>query len=111
MDQLTPYRQIIQAVLKPYADITYAYTNVRNRLAFDTEHDQYIVISEGWDNQRHHHGCLIHIEIINGKVWLQRDGTKDGVTDDLVAAGIPKSEIVLGFHEPSVRPYTGYAIA
>ncbi|WP_448572638.1 element excision factor XisI family protein [Trichothermofontia sp.] len=50
-------------------------------------------------------------EIIDGKVWVQRDGTEDGVTDDLVAAGIPTSDIVLGFYEPSVRPYTGYAIA
>ncbi len=111
MDRLTTYRQIIQDTLRPYADITYAYTNARNRLAFDTDHDQYIVLSEGWDNQHHLHGCLIHIEIMDGKVWVQRDGTEDGVTDDLVAAGIPKSDIVLGFHEPSVRQYTGFAVA
>lgn len=29
MEQLTSYPQIIQAILKPYADITYADTNVR----------------------------------------------------------------------------------
>ena len=64
-----------------------------------------------WDKSRHHHGCLIHVEIIDGKVWVQRDGTEDGVTDELVQAGIPKEEIVLDFHEPSVRPYTGFAVA
>jgi hypothetical protein len=42
---------------------------------------------------------------------VQRDGTEDGVTDELVQAGIPKEEIVLDFHEPSVRPYTGFAVA
>ena len=40
---------------------------------------------------------------MDGKVWVQRDGTEDGVTDDLVAAGIPKSDIVLGCQESSVR--------
>ena len=48
---------------------------------------------------------------VNGKVWVQYDGTEDGITDELVKAGIPKTDIVLGFHEPEVRPYTGYAIA
>ncbi len=79
--------------------------------AFDSDSDQYAILSEGWDQQRHHHGCLIHIEIRNGKVWIQRDGTEDGVATELVEAGIAKSDIVLGFHEPSVRPHTGFAIA
>jgi hypothetical protein len=44
-------------------------------------------------------------------VWVQRDGTEYGVTNDLVEAGIPKSDIVLGFHQPDVRQYTGFAVA
>jgi len=53
-----------------------------------------------------------HRQILSdGKVWVQRDETEDGVTRELVAAGIPSSEIVLGFHPADVRPYTGYAVA
>lgn len=111
MDRLDTHRQIIRDVLRPYAAITYANVAVRNRAAFDTENDQYVILSEGWDNKRHLHGCLIHVEIINGKVWVQQDGTEDGITNELVAAGIPKSDIVLGFQEPAVRPYTGFAVA
>jgi hypothetical protein len=101
MDRLNTYRQIIRSTLKPYADITYANVNVKNRAAFDTETDQYIILSEGWDRQRHLHGVLLHVEIINGKVWVQYDGTE----------GIPKEDIVLGFHEPEIRPHTGFAVA
>ncbi|MBE9204232.1 XisI protein [Synechocystis salina LEGE 06099] len=43
--------------------------------------------------------------------WVQRDETEDGIANELVANGIPKQVIVLGFHEPSVRPHTGFAIA
>lgn len=53
------------------------------------------------------HSCLVHFDIIDGKVWVQRDDTEDGVTEELVAAGIPKEQIVLGFHPVDVRPYTG----
>ncbi|MFN5265589.1 MAG: element excision factor XisI family protein, partial [Pseudanabaena sp.] len=56
-------------------------------------------------------GCVTHVQIIDDKIWIQRDGIEDGITDELVEAGIPKDKIVLGFHPPSVRPHTGYAIA
>ena len=56
-------------------------------------------------------GCVVHVEIINDKIWIQRDGIEQGITDDLVAAGIPKDKIVLAFHAPNLRQHTGYAIA
>jgi XisI protein len=111
MDQLDRYRQIIRAVLKPYTDINYANVKVKNRAAFDAETDQYIILSEGWENTQHLHGVLIHVEIMNGKVWIQMDGTEDGIAQELIQSGIPKEDIVLGFHEPSIRPHTGFAVA
>jgi XisI protein len=110
MDRLNRYRQIIRTTLKPYLNITYANVNMKNRAAFDTDTDQYIVISEGWENQRHLHSCLIYIEIKDAKVWVQLDGTEDGIATELTQAGIPKEDIVLGFHEPEIRQYTGFAI-
>lgn len=111
MGTLEGYRRIIRDVLTPYTQIVYANVDVRNLAAFDADNDQYVILSEGWNDQRHHHGCLIHIEIRAGKVWIQRDGTEDGIADELVAAGIPATDIVLGFQEPSVRPHTEFAIA
>jgi XisI protein len=111
MDQLDRYRQIIRAVLKPYTDISYANVEVKNRAAFDAETDQYIILSEGWENTQHLHGVLIHVEIMDSKVWIQMDGTEDGIAPELIQSGIPKEDIVLGFHEPSIRPYTGFAVA
>ncbi|BBC24050.1 XisI protein [Pseudanabaena sp. ABRG5-3] len=111
MDKLEIYQQIIRNVLLPYTKITYANVPVRNIAVFDDEHGQYLIMSDGWDGVRHLHGCLIHIEIIGNHLWVQRDGTEDGITDELVAAGIPKQDIVLGFQEPAVRKYTGYGVA
>ncbi len=48
---------------------------------------------------------------MDGKVWIQTDGTEDGVTDELMQAGIAKEDIVLGFHEPEIRKYTGFSVA
>ncbi|MBD2297255.1 MULTISPECIES: XisI protein [Nostocales] len=111
MDRLETYQNIIRNILKSYLNISYANADIRNRAAFDSENDEYLIISEGWNDKQHLHSCLIHIEIINGKVWIQCDNTEDGIANELVQAGIPKEDIVLGFHEPDVRQYTGFAIA
>jgi hypothetical protein len=47
MDKLNHYRQIIHQVLSPYSQIIYNNADIKNRLAFDTQNDQYLVISEG----------------------------------------------------------------
>jgi XisI protein len=109
MDRLDSYREIICGVLRSYLDITYANIDLKNRQIFDRETDRYIILSEGWQ-QQHLHSCLIHVEIINNKVWIQLDNTEDGIAEELITAGIPKSDIVLGFHEPEIRQYTGFAI-
>lgn len=57
------------------------------------------------------HSCLVHIDIIGGKLWIQRDGTEKGIAADLERAGVLKEHIVLGFRSPEVRPHTDYAVA
>ncbi len=56
------------------------------------------------------HGCLIHVDIIDGKFWIQRDGTEEGVASDLLKAGIPPERIVLGFLSEELRQDSQFAI-
>ena len=65
----------------------------------------------GWQNGYRIHGPVIHIDIQDGKVWIQRDGTEDGIALELVDAGIPKDKIVLAFKSPESRKLTGFAVA
>lgn len=113
MDSVSKYRKIVREVLKPYTEIEYAYVDAHNKLVCDKEGDHYLVLSLGWETnpKRRVHGCLIHLDIIDGKIWIQRDGTEDGVATDLEAAGVPRSDIVLGFHPPHLRRHTDYAAA
>lgn len=110
MDTLDNYRRIIKEVLVSYTQIPYSYGNIESKAVFDRENDSYLLITLGWDGVKRIHGCLVHLDIIDGKIWVQRDDTEDGVTYELVAAGVPKDKIVLGFHPLNVRQHTGYAI-
>lgn len=105
------YRQIIQSYLTRFASIPNLEVNIQDRLLFDPQNDSYAVIAEGWDGEERVHFVVAHLEIINGKVWIQADNTDVAIARELETAGIPKSDIVLGFRPPSVRPFTEYAAA
>src|SRR5947209_4291582 len=111
MDILTFYRQTIERIMKEYASIPYSGDKVQREVVFDRENDHYLLMAVGWDNPRRIHGCLLHVDIIDDKIWVQYDGTEESIALDLVAAGIPKEQIVLGFHPAEIRPHTEFAVA
>ncbi len=78
---------------------------------FDREKDSYLLYVVGWNNRGRIHGINMHIDIINGKIYIQHDSTEEGIATDLELAGVPKSDIVLAWHEPELRKYTEYAVA
>jgi hypothetical protein len=111
MDTLDRYREILEKLLVEYASIPYAYGEIKTEAVFDRTGDHYLLVNVGWDNSRRVHGCLVHMDLINGKVWIQRDGTEQGLAAQLEEAGIARSDIVLGFRPPEIRKYTDYAVA
>jgi XisI protein len=110
MDKLDKYRDIIEQVLAQHVFNSERYPNLRDRPVFDRRSDNYLVLREGWEGSQRVHNTVVHVEIIDGKIWIQADWTERGVAADLGEAGIPKSDIVLGFQPPHVRPYTEYAV-
>lgn len=110
MDKLTTYRQLIEQVIAEYSAYTPAYGEVEMETIIDPLHDHYQLLTIGWNQLERIHGTLLHIDIRNGKIWIQHDGTEEGIANRLVANGVPKSDIVLAFHPPYKRPYTEFAV-
>ncbi|MBV7335058.1 XisI protein [Chloroflexi bacterium TSY] len=111
MDRVEEYRQAIETILTKYAQIPYAHGEIEAKTLFDHDANRYMLLTIGWDGIRRVHGCLVHIDIIDGKLWIQRDDTDLGIARELEEAGIPKEQMVLGFQTPDVRPFTEYAVA
>ncbi len=104
---------VIECVIMEYAGIPYAYEpDLAQIPVFDREHGHYLLMVAGWGagGERVHY-CLIHIAVRNDMVWIEHDGTEEGVAADLERAGIGKERIVLAFHRPEMRGHTGYAVA
>lgn len=112
MDTCLKYQSIIKNVLQNQAEyratIPDGYTS---QLVFDDERGQYLVLDLGWNGDKYLHATPIHLSLIDGKVWIHYDDTEDGVATDLMAAGVSKEDIVLGFRHPKIRQHTGFAVA
>ncbi len=110
MDKLTLYRSYIQEILRDRAYLPLGDTEVEAQTIFDTRNDHYQLVHTGWQDDNRLYGCVVHVDIKNGRFWIQYDGTEVGIANDLVDKGVPKEDIVLAFHAPYKRPYTDFAV-
>jgi hypothetical protein len=111
MDKLEDYRDIVERILDAHHQIPYGYGEVESKFIIDRDRNNFVLMCAGWQGKQRIHGVVVHVEMIDGKIWIHRDGIEDGITDELVAAGVPKDKIVLAFHPPYIRPHTGFAVA
>ncbi|AFY57637.1 XisI protein [Rivularia sp. PCC 7116] len=110
MDSLNSnYPDIIEKVLRDYAEFLGDDDNIQIELVFDRERNRYLLVEAGWQNGYRIYGTLIHIDIIDNKLWIQHDGTEEGVAIDLVAEGISKDKVVLGFRDFEERKISEFA--
>jgi hypothetical protein len=110
MDSLNNrYSSIVEKILSEYAEFLGNDDAVQTELVFDRERDRYLLVEAGWQNGYRIYGTLLHIDIVGGKLWVQQDGTEDGIADELVQLGIPKEHIVLGFKSLERRKLTEFA--
>ena len=111
MDNLERYRNAVRKIIYEYASYKPSHGQIDTEAIIDPEKDHYEVMHVGWDGVRRVHGSVVHIDIISEKVWIQYDGTSYPVAEALLAAGIPREAIVLGFHPAELRQYTDFAVA
>jgi len=110
MDKLEHYRNAIRQLLEKYAAHKPSSQDIAVQVITDTLHDHYQLYHVGWQKDRRIHGCLLHLDIYNGKVWIQYNGTEENLAPALEESGVPKEDIVLGCYPPYYRELTVYAV-
>ena len=112
MDIPDPHlKQAIISALQDYINFLGDDPDTQTQLVIDEKSDRYLLIELGWQSDLRIYDTLIHLDIINHKIWIQQDGTEDGIASELVALGIPKQQIVLGFKSEQRRRITEFALS
>ncbi|MFO0823301.1 MAG: XisI protein [Gemmataceae bacterium] len=110
MDKLNQYRDVVRKLVEEYASHKPSHGQIDSYPVIDSERDHYLAVQAGWDRRQRIQGAFLHIDIINGKVWIQFNGTDQPIAEELVLAGIPKEDIVLAEKPADIRPFTGYGV-
>jgi hypothetical protein len=108
MADLAQYRQLIQELLSQHAKNIWD-TRIQAQTIFDLQNDHYQLVYVGWKGSERVYGVVLHLDIIDGKIWIQQDGTEAGIDNKLMELGVPAAQIVIGCDPPMVRQYTAFA--
>lgn len=102
-------REAIEKILNNFSDMVVR-EGTEVKIIRDPESGNYLVMLVGWSDQLRVYGNLVHIELKDNKIWIQQDRTDTGIAQELVEAGVPKSDIVLAFKSVFSRKFTDYAV-
>lgn len=126
MDNLTINRQktsknrkIIEKLLSRYVEylrgsnlpVQPGTESTNHELILEKKNDHYLLVETGWLEEKRIYDVLIHIDIINEKIWIQRDGTEEGIADELVTMGVRTEQIVLAYKSLPRRQITEFAVS
>ncbi len=115
MDKLDKYTSIVSKIFNDYKNLTgkSSDSELEDVFVIDEASKSWLWLITGWakeENIRVNTNNL-YVRIKNDKVYIEEDWTEDGIADYLLREGVPKEDIVLAFHEPSMRQYTEFAPA
>ena len=111
MEKRARYRAILKQVVEQAAEYPPNNGAIKPTPVCNEVRDQYLLLHLGWNDLGRVHAVVCHLCLREGKVWIERDGTADGLANTLLAAGIPPEDVVLGFQPTWKRPYTAFAVA
>lgn len=113
MESQHQYATILETVIRDYRDWADRATDdtIDNCLILDRDGGYYLWLQIGWSGDRRISRTIIFARLKNGKIWIEEDWTTAGIATDLLLAGVPNNDIVLGFHPPQKRSLSEFATA
>jgi hypothetical protein len=111
MDKLENYRCCIQNLLEEYLAQGPVKEGVESQLLMDSQRHHYQWMRVGWSNRQRTYHVVMHLDIKDGKVWIQQNMTDIDLAQALMEAGVAREDIVLGLQPEYKRGLNGFAIA
>jgi len=105
VDKLIRYRQYVQDFLIEQSKSKIIGGDIETEIIFDEKRDRFLLVDLGWNQYQRIYNCVIHLEIREQKIWIQRNQTDQPIADAFISMGVNREDIVLGLKPPAVREY------
>lgn len=101
MDKIKRYTDILDGIFAAKMKQTLAgQEGVKPHPIIDREHNDYLLLWRGWNNDEYTHAIMFHAQVIRNKIWIHEDHTDIDLKQLLVENGVASNDIVLGFDTP-----------
>jgi hypothetical protein len=104
------YPQIIERIFQEYIDFFGTDNDIKMEMVSDRQHNRYLIVEKGWQNGYRIYGVFCQIDIVDDKLWIEHDGSEEGIANELAIAGVPKDRIVLAYRSVADRQVTEFAV-
>lgn len=109
MDRLNLYRNSVKQIIERCYSIKSDNPNIQVNLIIDQERNHFIVMDIGWENEESRiYDVVMHLSIIENKIWIQKDVTDMNPAEELIQKGVPKEDIMIGFMPLYKRKYSEF---
>lgn len=95
MDNPLNYADILKQTLQTATSHQPRLQAIRLYPVCDLNSGHFLILATGWNKQRRIDTILFHAHLVNNKVVIEEDNFEEGLTQNLMAAGIKAEDIVL----------------
>lgn len=96
METIKTYSDAIQQILTEYAEYMSTDDLLQVETLFDTKRHHYQIVVLGWQNNKRVYHNLIHLDIIDGQIWVQNNNTQFTFVEDFNRFNIPRKDVING---------------
>jgi hypothetical protein len=104
MDQLSPYRPIIERIMGEYLEFITGDEQIDIIPLIDQAQENYLLLEIGWQYPHRIYNVVFHLRLKNGQIQVEQDWTREGIATQLVQAGIPPHLLNLQYQPADTRP-------
>jgi hypothetical protein len=81
MATIASYPDIVKQVIRKHASCKPSVDDIQVETIFDDAQGHYELMYAGWTGKHRVHGSVIHVDVRDGKVWIQHDGIRTAVVE------------------------------
>jgi hypothetical protein len=109
MDTLNHYVAIIKKIIHAYMDYLPSEEGIDICPICDDVNRHYLLMDIGWQDPHRVYNVFFHLRLKDdGKIWIEEDWTEEGIVTELMNAGVPGTDIEMGYQPPEMRPHLDY---
>ena len=109
MEIIAKYRTAVENVLAYLEKVSYAIPGITRVLVKDKDH--YLIIRMGWSNDQNLYSIIVHITIVDEKIWIYTNNTEHNFEEELIKQGVSKEDIIFAEISPTQRQALGYQVS